>query len=305
MLSFPYINKINKTSAYPTNVGGYVFTELSSGVEIIMKRLCAFRRICSVIVCIFVICNSISGCGSGDNVTGITALSFMESSEVALKVGEEAEGQLRISAADKDSISPDNVEFISENPDTAAIEFVKDALRVCLYYRITAISAGETFVYAKTTDGNAVSEKIHVIVYENSTDNVPMISAESDEAYPEEVNSEPENNGIIELNEEQPPEAAAAEVNEVVSADEVSDEAAAETEEIPEAAAEPEIVESPVTAAEADGIADISKSEAMVWIPVAGKKYHSSSSCSNMKSPSHITLSEAEKAGYTPCKKCH
>lgn len=43
----------------------------------------------------------------------------------------------------------------------------------------------------------------------------------------------------------------------------------------------------------------------MVWIPRTGKKYHCSSSCSNMKNPSQVTKSEAISMGYTPCKKCY
>ena len=43
----------------------------------------------------------------------------------------------------------------------------------------------------------------------------------------------------------------------------------------------------------------------MVWIPVSGTKYHSKSSCSNMKSPKYISLAEAQNQGYTACKKCH
>ena len=43
-----------------------------------------------------------------------------------------------------------------------------------------------------------------------------------------------------------------------------------------------------------------------VWIPTkGGKKHHISSGCSNMQEPHHIALSEAEKLGFTPCKKCH
>ena len=44
--------------------------------------------------------------------------------------------------------------------------------------------------------------------------------------------------------------------------------------------------------------------ETLVWIPNSGTKYHSSSSCSNMKNPQQVTLSEAQAAGYTACKKC-
>ena len=43
----------------------------------------------------------------------------------------------------------------------------------------------------------------------------------------------------------------------------------------------------------------------MVWIPASGKKYHSRSNCSNMKNPRQVSLSEAQSAGYEPCKKCH
>lgn len=46
-------------------------------------------------------------------------------------------------------------------------------------------------------------------------------------------------------------------------------------------------------------------SEAMVWISKTGTKYHSKSSCSNMKNPSQVTKSYAVANGYTACKTCH
>lgn len=48
-----------------------------------------------------------------------------------------------------------------------------------------------------------------------------------------------------------------------------------------------------------------STNEAMVWILKSGKKYHSSSDCSNMKNPIQISISEAERLGFTPCEKCY
>lgn len=42
-----------------------------------------------------------------------------------------------------------------------------------------------------------------------------------------------------------------------------------------------------------------------VWIPQTGTKYHKTSSCSGMKNPTEITVSEAESRGYTPCKRCY
>ena len=46
--------------------------------------------------------------------------------------------------------------------------------------------------------------------------------------------------------------------------------------------------------------------EIMVWIPTkGGKKYHTRAECSNMIDPDHVTLSQAETLGFTPCKRCH
>lgn len=48
------------------------------------------------------------------------------------------------------------------------------------------------------------------------------------------------------------------------------------------------------------------KQEQVVWVSGnGGKKYHSRSSCSGMKSPMEITLDEAISRGYTACKKCN
>ena len=45
--------------------------------------------------------------------------------------------------------------------------------------------------------------------------------------------------------------------------------------------------------------------EPLVWIPKSGSKYHSNSTCSNMKNLVQVTLSEAKSSGYEPCKRCH
>lgn len=44
--------------------------------------------------------------------------------------------------------------------------------------------------------------------------------------------------------------------------------------------------------------------EILVWISKTGKKYHSSSACSNMKSPSQVSREEALRRGLAPCKRC-
>lgn len=47
------------------------------------------------------------------------------------------------------------------------------------------------------------------------------------------------------------------------------------------------------------------KSGGMVWIPQSGKRYHSNPSCSGMKNPKQVSLSEAQSKGYTACKRCY
>ena len=56
---------------------------------------------------------------------------------------------------------------------------------------------------------------------------------------------------------------------------------------------------------ESDVEAESMANEQMVWIPRTGSKYHRYSSCSNMKSPTEVPLSDAERMGYEPCKKCY
>ena len=44
----------------------------------------------------------------------------------------------------------------------------------------------------------------------------------------------------------------------------------------------------------------------MVWVPTnGGNKYHSKPSCSKMKNPKQISLKQAEKNGYSACRKCN
>lgn len=60
----------------------------------------------------------------------------------------------------------------------------------------------------------------------------------------------------------------------------------------------------PTTAPEPESTQTQTQTETLVWIPQSGAKYHSKSSCSNMRSPTQVTKSQAEARGYTPCKKC-
>lgn len=57
---------------------------------------------------------------------------------------------------------------------------------------------------------------------------------------------------------------------------------------------------------ESGGETKIHQNEYMVWIPTnGGTKYHSRPGCSKMKNPKEVSLEQAEKNGYTPCKRCN
>lgn len=84
----------------------------------------------------------------------------------------------------------------------------------------------------------------------------------------------------------------------------------AEAEVVQEKVAEAQQNEQPEAVAEAPQVvaeapAANSGGDALVWIPKNGKKYHSNSSCSNMKNPTQVSKSTAISRGYTPCSKCY
>ena len=95
-------------------------------------------------------------------------------------------------------------------------------------------------------------------------------------------------------------EATAEEVTEETT-EEVTEQAVIQQEA--EAAAQQ--AEEKVQAVEEPAPVSNSGGSTMVWIPKSGKKYHSSSSCSNMKNPSQVTIEKAQSLGYTPCSKCY
>lgn len=67
----------------------------------------------------------------------------------------------------------------------------------------------------------------------------------------------------------------------------------------------PTATPTPVPTATAEPIVPVAENGPTVWISGTGSKYHSNPNCSNMSSPTEISLSDAESRGYEPCKKCY
>lgn len=78
-----------------------------------------------------------------------------------------------------------------------------------------------------------------------------------------------------------------------------------EQERLEQEKLEQERLEAETRAAEEAKASENQQNETVVYVSGSGKKYHSNSSCSGMKSPQELTLTEAESRGYTPCKKCY
>ena len=122
----------------------------------------AMKRTVSALLIIILLSALFTACGAGGNVTSLV---FSRPGEVALEVGQsDYGGYLLVSAKKKSDFSPEQVEFISENPEVATIEYKNDALTTYLYYEITGVGAGETFVYAVSRESGVASEKIKVTV---------------------------------------------------------------------------------------------------------------------------------------------
>lgn len=123
----------------------------------------------------------------------ITELAFSSEKDVELKAGRDDSGYVLASVRDRDEFTPEDVIFVSENEEVATIEYTHDALTVYLYYDITGIGDGETYVYAKAAEGDAVSEKIRVVVEGgNVTAEIPASEPETEpEETPEPKQTEP------------------------------------------------------------------------------------------------------------------
>lgn len=117
----------------------------------------------------------LAGCddsnSGGDTQYNIKSLSFFDTDTIELKVGDDKSGSyVKADVRKSGDFSSSDVIFVSENENVATIEFTNDALTTYLYYKVVAIGGGETYVYAKAKSGDAVSQKIKVIV-----DGVPIV----------------------------------------------------------------------------------------------------------------------------------
>ena len=184
-------------------------------------------KLCAVVLAAL----SLFGCAEitegGGNITSFDCPE-LSGDELVMLPGEVSEGWVSPNMRDLDLFSPDEVVFVSEDESVAQIELEEVRADIFLCYKVTAVSVGETYVYAMTSDGSVLTPKQKVTV--DSGD-------EPETAEPlETVPPTPETDAVPETEPE----------TEIETEPETFPETQPETEPAPETTPEPEqILETP------------------------------------------------------------
>ena len=138
------------------------------------------RCAAALLAAILLLCS----CGNTDNAssdTAVAALVFCRKSDVSLIIGSGTNtdtGYVRAEMPPDTRLSNGDVVFVSDDISVAVID-TTDTSAALVAYRITAVSPGETYVYAMTSDGMITSERLKVTVSAGETD---IASTEPDTA---------------------------------------------------------------------------------------------------------------------------
>lgn len=120
-------------------------------------------KLCAVVLAAL----SLFGCAEitegGGNITSFDCPE-LSGDELVMLPGEVSEGWVSPNMRDLDLFSPDEVVFVSEDESVAQIELEEVRADIFLCYKVTAVSVGETYVYAMTTDGSVLTPKQKVMV---------------------------------------------------------------------------------------------------------------------------------------------
>ncbi len=110
--------------------------------------------------------------------SNIRQFTFSSTSDIEIKAGRSKQvGWVQPLLQDKSVFKPEDVVFVSEDSSVATIEYTKSALDTYLYFDITGVSSGETYIYVQSDDGIVRSDRIRVVV---TGDNVTDVNASSE-----------------------------------------------------------------------------------------------------------------------------
>lgn len=98
------------------------------------------------------------------DIVSITKINVPNQNDLQLKVGDSHyKGYITVDIEKQIPFSPEDIEFVSEDPEIASISFLNNS-GTTLYYEIKAISSGETLIYARSIDGTIESPRVKVKV---------------------------------------------------------------------------------------------------------------------------------------------
>lgn len=147
-------------------------------------------------------------------------------------------------------------------------EFVAFCESNCVY----AVNEGETYVYATSSDGKTVSNKIKVVVSNDIFEIASLILSDEDNSSQKDSEAEITVEKINQITDG------------TIAKTDISTAPKTSSEEIPE----------PAQSDQSD----------IVYVTASGTKFHSAA-CSYAKTASPVPRSEAISEGKTPCKKCN
>jgi len=120
-----------------------------------------FTSLCLCLLAVITVASCISDATVSQNIISIT---FDRNDEIQLTPGNsQYTGYVFVSVKDVSAFSENDVAFISDNTDIATVEFDRCVLGTYLYFKVTAVNLGKTYIYAIAKDGT-VSEKVSVTV---------------------------------------------------------------------------------------------------------------------------------------------
>ena len=114
-------------------------------------------------------------CNAIESELVVTKIAFTKKDTIKTREDEKPiTGHVKVDLADAESFAPSDVVFVSEDPNVAKIDFNYSVSFEKLYYKITPVSGGETFIYAQTEGGEITSERIKVEVKKNQVEKIAL-----------------------------------------------------------------------------------------------------------------------------------
>ena len=120
-------------------------------------------KLCAVVLSALALFGCAEITEDGGNITSFDCPE-LSGDELVMLPGETSEGWVSPNMRDLDLFSSDDVVFVSEDENVARIELEEVRADIFLYYKVTAVSVGETYVYAMSSDGSVLTPKQKVTV---------------------------------------------------------------------------------------------------------------------------------------------